>query len=79
MLMGVDVCGDLKIDFFHSMEFYVFKMNNCGNVQEVSNGYVVWMYPQFQEIKDTSIDFIINKMLQACVGKMKFFKGVMRQ
>ena len=38
MLMGGNVCGDWKVDFFHSMAYYALTMNNCGKVQEGSNG-----------------------------------------
>ena len=32
------------------------------------------MFPQFQEIKETSVDFTVNKMIQGCVGKVGIFK-----
>ena len=40
MLMGGDICGYLKIDFFHSMVFSDLIMNNCGKVQESYNEHV---------------------------------------
>ena len=33
------------------------------------------MLPQFQEIKNTSVAFTINKVLQGCVGKADVFKS----
>ena len=73
MLMGGDVCGDWEIEFFHSMKGYALTMNNCRKVPEVSNEGVYWMLPQFQKIKDTSVDFTINKMLQGCVTNVGGF------
>ena len=37
IMMGGDVCGDWKIDFFHSMACYALIMKNCGKVREGSN------------------------------------------
>ena len=50
-------------------------MNNCGKLQEVSNEGVDWMFPQFQEIKNTSVSFSINKMFQGCVVMVDVFKS----
>ena len=72
--MGGDVCGDWEIEFFHSMVCYILKMNDCGKLQEGSNDNVDWMFPQFQEIKETSVAFSTNKMLQGCVGMVGGFK-----
>ena len=49
-------------------------MNNCVKLREGFNEGVDWMLPQFQEIKDISVAFTINKMLQCCVGKVGVFK-----
>ena len=49
------------------MEYYVLKINNCGKVQEGSNGGDDWMLPQFQAIKETSVALSINKIIQGCV------------
>ena len=48
-------------------------MNNSGNLQEGSNEGVDWMFPQFQEIKETSVDFSINKIIQGCVVMLDGF------
>ena len=56
------------------MECHVLTMNNCGRLLEGSNECVDWMFPQFQAIKCTSVDFAINKILQGCVGKVYGFK-----
>ena len=74
MLMGVDVHGDWEIEFFHSMECYVLKIINSGKLREGSNEGVDWMFPQFQAIKDTSVSFSINKMLQGCFVMVYGFK-----
>ena len=74
MFMGDDARDDWEIDFFHSMACYVLTMHNCGKLWEVSNEIVDWMLPQFQTIKETSVAFIINKMLQICDGKVGVFK-----
>ena len=75
MLMGVDVCGDWEIDFFHSMECYVLTMNNCVKVRKGSYEGADWMFRQFQAIKYTSVSFTINKTLQVCIGKVERFKS----
>ena len=75
MMMGDDVCGDCKLDFFHRMACYALTMNNCGKLREVSNEVSDWIFPQFQAIKDTSFSSTINKMLQFCVGKVGGFKS----
>ena len=49
-------------------------MNNCGNLREGYNEGVDWMFLQFQAIKETSVDFAINKMIQGCVGMVGIFK-----
>ena len=49
-------------------------MINCGKVPEGFNEDIYWMLPQFQEIKDTSVHFTINRILQGCVGKVGVFK-----
>ena len=49
-------------------------MNNCGKLREGSNDGVNWMLPQFQAIKETIVAFIINKMIQVCVGMVDGFK-----
>ena len=72
--MGVDVCSDWVIDFFHSMTYYIFTMNKCGKVREGYNELADWMFPQFQAIKDTSVSFTMNNMLQVCIGKVGGFK-----
>ena len=74
MLMDGDVRGDWEIDFFHSMACYVLTMNNCGYLRGGSNEVVEWMFLQFLEIKETSVAFSINKMLQGCVGMVDEFK-----
>ena len=50
-------------------------MNNSGNLREGSNEGVDWMFPQFQEIKNTSVSFSINKMFQGCVVMVDVFKS----
>ena len=62
IMMGGDVCGDWKIDFFHSMACYALIMKNCGKVREGSNGGADCIFPQFQAIKDTSVVLSIDKM-----------------
>ena len=42
-------------------------MNNYGKLREGSKEGVDWLFPQFQAIKETSVAFRINKMLQGCV------------
>ena len=74
MLMGGDVPGDRETDFLHIMSCYVLTMNNCGKLQEGSNEGVDWIFSQFQSIKDTSVAFIINKILQDCDGMVDVFK-----
>ena len=51
MLMRGDVRDAWEIDFFHSMAFYVLKMNNIGKARKGSNEGDDWMLPQFQSIK----------------------------
>ena len=68
--MGGYICGDWEIFIFHRMACYVLTMNKCRNVWGGSNEGVDWMLPQFQSIKDTSVSFIINKMLQGYFGKV---------
>ena len=75
IMMSGDVCGDWKIYFFHSMEWYALTMKNCGKVREGSNGGYDWILPQFQTIKDTSVVLNINKMIWLCVGKVGVFKS----
>ena len=43
-------------------------MKNCGKLWKVSNDGVDCILPWFQAIKDTSVAFGINKILQGCVG-----------
>ena len=74
MLMGGYVRGGWEIDFSHSMACYVLTMNNCGKVREGSNEGIYWMFPQFHAIKDTSVSFTTNKILQVCIGKVGGFK-----
>ena len=74
MLMGDDVRGDWEMEFFHSIACYVLTMNNCGKLWEGSNYGVDWVLPQFQEFKETSVAFRINKMFQGCVGMVDGFK-----
>ena len=56
------------------MACYVLTMNNCGKLREGSNEGVYWMFPQFQEIKETSVTFSTNKIIQGCVGMLDIFK-----
>ena len=70
-----DVRGDWEIYFFHSMACYVFTMKICGKLREGSNEGVYRMFLQFQAIKETSVSFRINKMLQICVGMVNEFKS----
>ena len=74
MFMGGDVYGNLEMLFSHSMTCYVLTMHNCGKLREVSNEGVDWMFPQFQAIKETSVAFIVNKILQGYDGKVGGFK-----
>ena len=69
-MMGGDVYGDWKINYFHSMACYVLKMNNCGKVREGYNGGADWIFLHFQAIKDNSVVLTINEMLHNCVGKV---------
>ena len=55
------------------MTFYVLTMENCGKVREVSNEGVDWMFPKFQAIKEKSVAFTINKILQGCLVKVDVF------
>ena len=73
--MGGDVCGDCRIDFFYSMSCYALTMNNCGKVGELSNEGADWIFPQFQEIKETSVVLTINKILRVYVGNVGGFKS----
>ena len=75
MLMGGGVCGDWKIDFFHSMTCYALRMSNCVKVQEGFNGGDDCISSQFQAIKDTSVVLTIIKMLRVCVAKVGIFKS----
>ena len=59
MLMGGDVYSDWEIYLYHIMTCHVLKMNNCGKLWEGYNEGVNWMFPQFQAIKETSVDFTI--------------------
>ena len=52
------------------------KINSCGKLRKGSNEGVDWVFPQFQEIKETSVDLSINKMLQGCVGMVNVFKRI---
>ena len=54
--------------------FYILTMNNCGKLQEGFNEGVDQIFSQFQSIKDTSVAFSINKILQGCVGMVDRFK-----
>ena len=74
ILMGGDVRGDWRIEFLHSMACYVLTMNNCVKVREGSYEGSEWMFPQFQAIKDNSVAFSINIMLQVWVEKVGGFK-----
>ena len=56
------------------MPFYVLTMNKCEKVWEGSNEGVNWVFPQFQAIRDTSVAFATNKIIQGCVGKLGRFK-----
>ena len=58
------------------MACYVLTMNKFGNVWEGSNEGVDWMLPQLQAIKDNSVSFTINKMLQGYVGKVVGLKMI---
>ena len=73
-MMGGDVYGDWKIDYFHSMACYALTMENCGKVREGYIGGADWIFPQFQAIKDNSVVLTINKILHDCVGKVGGFK-----
>ena len=70
IMMGGDVCGDWKLDFFHIMVCYAFKMNNCVNIREGSNGGADWVFPKFQEIKESSVVLTMNKIIWVYVGKV---------
>ena len=74
MLIVGDVCGGWEIDVSHSMACYVLAINKCGKLREGSNEGVEWMFPQFHAIKDTSVSFTINKILQVCIGNVGGFK-----
>ena len=50
-------------------------MNNCGKVCKGYNEGSEWIFQQSQEIKETSVDFTINKMLQVCFGNVGVFKS----
>ena len=63
-----------KYVFLRIIECYMLTMENCQMLLEGSNDVVDWMLPQFQPIKDTSIYFTINKMIQGCVGKVEGVK-----
>ena len=67
MLMFGDVHGDWKVNFFHGMACYVLTMKNYGKLREGSNEGVDRVFPQFQAIKETSVSFSINKMIQGCL------------
>ena len=73
-MVGGDVYGDWKIDYFHSMACYASTMNNCGKVREGYIGGAGWILPQFQAIKENSVVLTINEMLHECVGKVGGFK-----
>ena len=60
ILMGGDVGVDWEIDILHRTEWYVLTMKNSVKLREGSNEGVYWMLPQFQEIKDTSVDLTIK-------------------
>ena len=74
MLVVSDVRGDCQINLFCSMTCYVLTMNNFGKVCEGYNKVVDWMLPTFQSIKEMSIAFTINKMLEFFVGNVDGFK-----
>ena len=52
------------------------KINSCGKLRKGSNEGVDWVFPQFQEIKETSVDLSINEILQGCVGMVNVFKRI---
>ena len=56
------------------MALHVFTTNNHEKVREVSNEGADWMFPQIQKIKETSVPFTINKILQFCIVKVGGFK-----
>ena len=64
-----------KYVFLRIIECYMLTMENCQMLLEGSNDVVDWMLPQFQPIKDTSIYFTINKMIQVFVGNVDGFKS----
>ena len=74
-MMSGYVCGDWKVDFFRSIACYDFTINNCGKIQQGSNGGSDYISSQFKAIKDTSAFLTINKMLQFFVGKVGRFKN----
>ena len=49
-------------------------MKNSEKLRKGSNDGVVWMLPQVQAIKETSVAFNINKMIQGCFGMVGGFK-----
>ena len=49
-------------------------MKNSENLRKGSNDGVVWMLPQVQAIKETSVAFNINKIIQGCFGMVGGFK-----
>ena len=49
-------------------------MKYCGNLWEGVNEGVYLMCAQLKAIKDTSVTFTINDMLQGCAGKMYWFE-----
>ena len=76
MLMVSDIHGNWEIYFLRIIECYMLTVENCEKVLEVSNDVVDWVLPQFQPIKDTSVYFTINKMIQVCAGKVDEFKRI---
>ena len=51
-------------------------MDNSEKVREGSNNNVKLMLPQYHEIKETSVAFTINKMVQVFFGKLDGFKCI---
>ena len=51
-------------------------MNNCVNIREGSNKGVDWVFSWFQAIKDISVAFAINEIIQGYVGKIEGFKNI---
>ena len=56
------------------MACYVLTKNNCGKVLEGSNKGIDWILPEFYKMKEMSVSFTINTMLQGCAGNVDGFK-----